>query len=267
PKDSLAFLEEAERILDANGDQTSLGRVNADIKLAQYWRSSGRDIGRSRSYATKAVEICRRHHPTRQLFIYALHHAAISEYFAHHTAASVELSQEAVDLHRRLGAPEIDLIKPLAQLAEEESSLSRFADAERDYKEGVALSLRIYGEDHVESIWTRVRYGGFLRMLGRLRESELLQRKVAETAVRVLSVEESFHVPWTRFELAGTLAELGKIEEAESLYSKAIVTTEKTRPNTYRHASMLESAAPLQLLLGRYELADHMFAQGQSIFE
>ena len=266
-KGSLALLEEAGRILDANGDETSLIRVRTDVALAQYWRTSGRDLGKSRSYAAKAIEICRRHHPNHPELVHAVRMAGSTESFAHHTAEAIGFFKEAVELHRRLGSPEIELIRPLAELAEQETSLSRFADAERDFKESVALSLRLNGEDHVDSIQSGLRYGVFLRTLGRLRESESVLRKASETAVRLLGPEETFHVPTARFELARTLAEIGKIEEAESLYNQAIATREKTRPNTYQHANMLGAAALLELVLGRYELADRMLTQHQSILK
>jgi len=265
-KDSLAFFEEAERILDANGDKTSVIRVSTNVGLAQYWRSSG-SLDKSRSYATKAVEIARRYHPDAHELIEALRAAALTENYLHNDTASIELLREAVELHRRQGAPEIDLIRPLTELAEQETSSSRFADAERDFKDSVALSLRLNGEDHVDSIQTQFRYGSFLRTVGRLRESEMLLRKASETAVRLLGPEESFHVPNARFELARTLAEVGKIEEAESLYNQAISVREKTRPNTNQYANMLEYSALLQLLMGRYELADRMLAQQRAILK
>ncbi len=264
-KDALLSLEEAQRILDANGDQTSLIRVVADITLSIYWR--GRDVGRSRSYATKAVEICRRHHPNDQFLAYALFQAAATEKFAHHTEAAIEFSKEEVELDRRLGVPEMELIESVTMLAELERDLSRFADAERHFKEGIALSLRVNGEDHIGSVYTRMSYSTLLRTLGRLRESEVLLSKAADTAVRLLGPEELLYVPSVRWSLADALADLGKIEEAESLYRQAIATTEKNRPNTLSHAGMLESAGLLQLLMGRYELADHMLAQAQSIME
>jgi tetratricopeptide (TPR) repeat protein len=110
-------------------------------------------------------------------------------------------------------------------------------------------------------------YSTLLRALGKLRESEALLGKAADTAVRLLGPEELLWVPSVRWSLADTLADLGKIEEAESLYRQAIATTEKTRPNTLSHAAMQESAGLLQLLMGRYEIADHMLAQAQSIME
>jgi serine/threonine-protein kinase len=260
-------LEEVERILDANGDQTSTMRIAADGSLSAYWRTVGRDLGKARSYAMKAVEIGRRYHPNTEHFAGALHQAALAEGFAHNTSASLELYKESVELHRRLGVPEIDLIRPLTEMAEQEAGLARFAEAERDFKETVAMSLRVNGEDHVDTIQTRIRYGSFLRTLGRLRESELLLRKAVETGVRLLGPDESFHLPTARFELARTLAELGKIEDAELLYQQALTVREKTRPNTYQHANMLESGALLQEAMGRYELADRMLSQAASIQE
>jgi len=266
-KDSRASLEEAERILDVNRDERSLIRVRAKITLAEYWREGGGDLGRARSYAAKAIEICRRHHPNDPLLIEVLSEAASIELLSHHTAASIELYKEAIELHRRLGRPEIELTRPLGELAAQETSLSQFADAERDFKEVIALSARLNGENHVESFTFERSYGGFLRTLGRLRESEALLREVAERAVRLLGPEESLHVPLARYSLARTLAELGKIEDAELLLREAIADTEKNRPNTIRQAIMLEPAALLQLLMGRYELADRMLAQYQSIME
>jgi len=181
--------------------------------------------------------------------------------------ASFELLKEAVELHRRLGAPEITLIRPLVELAEREQSLPRFADAERHYKEAVALSLRLNGEDHRYSIYTAARYGFFLGAVGRLRESEALLRKALQTGVRVLGPEELLDVPMARQLLAITLGDVGKIEEAELLFRQVIEVKEKTQPNTYFHADVLDFAALLQLLLGRYELADRMLAQAQSIWE
>ena len=266
-KESLAVLEEAERILDANGDQTSALRVTADKWLSAYWRTVGRDLGKARSYAMKAVEICRRYHPNTELLAGALHQAALAENFAHNTSASLEFYKESLELRRRLGSPEIELIRPLTEMAEQETSLARFAEAERDFKETVAMSLRVNGEDHIDTIQTRLRYATFLRTVGRLRESELLLRKAVDTGVRLLGPEESFHLPTARFELARTLAELGNLEQAESLYQQALAVREKTRPNTYQHANMLENAALLQMAMGRYELADRMLSQATSIYE
>jgi serine/threonine-protein kinase len=266
-KDSLAFLEEAERILDSNGDQTSLIRVSTDVRLAWYWGGPGRNLNKLRSYARQAVEICRRNHPKSPLFIESLRMAAEAERWARDARAAFELLKEAVELHRRLGAPEFDLISPLVELAMEEQSLSRFADAERHYKEAVALSLRLNGEEHSFSIHTVVRYGGFLDVVGRLRESEALLRKALQTAVRLLGPEESLRVPLARHMLAVTLSDAGKIEEAELLFRRVMAVREKTQPNTLYHANVLDSAALLQLLLGRYELADRMFAQAQLIWE
>jgi tetratricopeptide (TPR) repeat protein len=131
----------------------------------------------------------------------------------------------------------------------------------------VAMSLRVNGEDHVDTIQTRLRYGSFLRTVGHLHESELLLRAAVETGVRLLGPEESFHLPTARFELGRTLSELGKLEEAEFMYQQALAVREKTRPNTYQHANMLEHAAILQLAMGRYELADRMLSQAASILE
>lgn len=264
-KDSLALLEEAQRILDANGDQTSLIRANVDMVLAIFWQNSGRDIGRALSHATKAVEICRRYHPDDLLFVYALEQAAINQRMTNHPEAAIQLSKEAVDVHRRLGAPALALIKPLIRVAEEESSLSRFADSERDFKEALALSLQLHGENEVDTIETQRRYGESLRLLGRLHESEAMLRKAAETAVRLLGPEESSFVPWARSSLAKTLVSIGKLEEADSLYRQALATTEKARPNTINHANLLERVALLQSTMGRYELADQLLVQWQSI--
>src|SRR5262249_38449295 len=117
-KDSLSFLEEAERILDANGDQTSLVRVFTDMMLSWCWSAIGSDLNKSRSYARKAVEICRRNHPQSPRFVDSLRFAANAESVAldanllidlplANRRASFELLKEAVELHRRLGAPEI----------------------------------------------------------------------------------------------------------------------------------------------------------------
>jgi tetratricopeptide (TPR) repeat protein len=215
----------------------------------------------------KAVEIGRRYHADSQNLAEALHEAALAENFAHRTQASLELYKESLELHRRLGAPEIDLIRPLTEMAEQETAVARFSEAERDFKETVAMSLRVNGEDHVDTIQTRLRYGSFLRTVGHLRESELLLRAAVETGVRLLGPEESFHLPTAQFELARTLEELGKLEEAELLYQQALAVREKTRPNTYQHANMLENGAVLQLAMGRYGLADRMLSQATSILE
>jgi tetratricopeptide (TPR) repeat protein len=146
--------------------------------------------------------------------------------------ASFELLREAVEFHRRLGAPEITLIKPLVDLAWVEQRLSRFADAERHFKEAVALSLRLNGADHSFSLETVTRYGLFLWAVGRLRESEALLREAVQTAVRLFGPEKSFYVPRVRQTLAATLREVGKIEEADLLFRQVMAVTEKTQLST-----------------------------------
>ncbi len=247
-KQALGPLKDAERILDLHGDNSSFTRaIQLDV-MAEYLRGVDRNL--AKRYSDRAVALDRKEFPESAELSEALRGAALLDSEAGNGAGALALLKEAMAVQEATDAPEVHFIRPLAEIAEMEGYALDYAAAEHDYRRALEISLRINGELHVDSIQTRMRYGKFLRLAGRLAESEGMLIEAEKNALRLLGGDETFHLPTVRDELAQTEHALGNLEAAADLYRRAISARESQRSGTRQHAIMLKHYAQLLIDLG-----------------
>jgi tetratricopeptide (TPR) repeat protein len=103
---------------------------------------------------------------------------------------------------------------------------------------------------NIDTIQSGLRYGKFLRGIGRLSESEQYLKRGEASAVTLLGNDESFHLPTVRDELAQTEHALGNFAVAADLYRRAIAARELKRSGNRQHANMLQHYAALLTDMG-----------------
>jgi eukaryotic-like serine/threonine-protein kinase len=242
-KQALAPLQDAERILNAHGDNSSYTRGQQLGAMAEYLR--GTDRNRSYEYAQRGLVLERRFFPHGQQLIEDLRMAALTDTETGRIDRAQPLLKEALAVQEREGAREVNLIRPLVELAEIQAGELDNAAAEINFRRGLEISQRINGEEHVDTIQCRLRLGKYLRGIGHLLESEAMLRQAEVDAVKLLGENESFHLPTVRYEFGLTEYGLGDYAAAADLYRRAIAGREMKRSGNRQHALMLTNYARL----------------------
>jgi eukaryotic-like serine/threonine-protein kinase len=242
-KQALAPLQDAERILDAHGDNSSFTRGQQLGAMAEYLRGSDRN--RSYEYAQRGIVLERRFFPHGQQLIEDLRMAALTDTETGRIDRAQPLLKEALAVQEREGAREVNLIRPLVELAEIQAGELDNAAAEKNFRRGLEISQRINGEEQVDTIQCRLRLGKYLRGSGHLLESEAMLQQAEANAVKLLGENESFHLPTVRYEFALTEYVLGNYATAADLYRRAIAGRELKRSGNRQHALMLTNYARL----------------------
>jgi len=264
-KQALAPLQEAERMLDKQGDVSSFTRARELGAMAEYLR--GVDRNKAREYATRALALERQRYPTSQQFIEDLRSTALIYSETGNRAAALPLLEEALAVQKATGAPELHLVRPLIELAGIQSLQMNDAAAESNFRRGLEISRRLNGELHIDTIQSSLRFGKFLRGAGRLSESEKLLQQAQDSAVKLLGNSETFHLPTVRDELAQTEFALGNFAVAADLYRRAIAARESTRAGTRQHAHMLTNYARLLTQMGHADESERLLGRAIGYYE
>jgi tetratricopeptide (TPR) repeat protein len=264
-REALAPLQDAERILDRHGDQSSKTRARQLISMAEYLRGIDRD--RAREYARRAIALARERYPSSPEHIDALRMGANIELEVRNHPAAAVLFEEAVAAQEAAGMPEIELVRPLTELAEEQGELLRYATAEGNFQRALEISRRLNGDAHIDTIQVRLRFAEFLRDSGRLLESEQLLQIAERDAVTSLGEQETFHLPTVRDQLGHTEYALGNFAVADDLYRRAIAARESTRSGTRQHANMLVHQAQLLTDMGHADESERLVTRAIGYYE
>jgi tetratricopeptide (TPR) repeat protein len=109
---------------------------------------------------------------------------------------------------------------------------SKLREEESMYREALALSRNVYGNDHIEVVYTLANLGSVVGAEGRLSEAERCYREALAISGRLartdnpsavsLSLDGSFRlsVPALLDELAGTLRSESKLGDVEQMYKE-----------------------------------------------
>lgn len=251
-KAAIDVLNDADAAMQARGDTSSRARARLDTLLSEYWR--GTNPLKARELAARSIKLYRERYSDDPDLANALHNAGLIEGSLVNMAGAEVFYRQALATMIRLKAHDAYLVQPMVMLAETQRLMLLAEPAEANFHEALAISKRVNGDSHVDTLQTQLRYGQYLRVVGRNRESLQVLASAEKSAVQKLGDQESFHLPTIRAELANTLFQYGDTAGALAKMRMALVIREQTRPDTAQHANMLVGLA--HLLLGNGQVAE-----------
>jgi serine/threonine-protein kinase len=247
-------LNEAEHILDAGHDHTSPTRAALWLDYAHYYRYTAPE--RMRSYADLAVKLQAERHRIDTTTVLAMKEAARSRFeLGDFEGAETEFLQTLTTTHQVEPGPSAWDIAPLAQIAGVQAELVKLDDAERNFRESWALSRRLNGESHNETLQSQSRLGAFLHNTSRPEEGrQLLAGALAQIVQDPGKRENS--VASVVYALYGqALAADGQFEAAEMLFARELDFVRPLYPQSTLLAQALLHRGTLYTALGRYDAA------------
>jgi tetratricopeptide (TPR) repeat protein len=153
------------------------------------------------------------------------------------------------------------LARDLHQLGELYRDEGRLRQAASSFEESLSLRQRGLGEDHPDTMASKIRLAGTLRQQGRLDEAQFLDECIIEARERLLGAE---HVDTlsARADLAATLSLQGRLADALAVQD-AVLDTYMRLFGPEHLLTLSARAARAELLLRRGELDQARIAQEQ----
>ncbi|KQW45535.1 MULTISPECIES: serine/threonine-protein kinase [unclassified Roseateles] len=173
-----AALAEAKRILDALGDTQSVARAHLLEAMSKAHPFAGRQTV---EWAAQAVAIYRAH-PQSDGLAGALNRLGISlTQLEDHAGAEAAFAESLQLLQRISGTKGSVIITGGLMLAGAQAKQHRIAEAERTYRNTLALSLQRNGAAHIDTLYTQAWFGWFLLRTSRRDEGWSILRAAAST--------------------------------------------------------------------------------------
>ena len=255
-----ALLVEAKAALDAAGDSTSFLRGALLVETARYNKHEGLPV--ARETADAAVAFFRQYHPQRASLVTCYRLAAQARLQARDYEGAQAQAQNAVDAARARGpAGPAWLIGSLADLAEAQQGELELAAAESSLREALAHSLRINGEDHRETVMTRLKLANLLLTTGRTDEGLALQAAARASMARQPDRYDVVFRRDARYFLAAMVLPRGRPEDAAH---ELVPDVESMRASFARSSARSASELGLAeawIALGRLPEARAMLAE------
>src|SRR4051794_6609247 len=110
------------------------------------------------------------------------------------------------------------------------SASQLLAEAEDSLRKALDAAQRINGEDHVDTLQTRMRLGRFLFDTGHTREGLEQLATARALALRVRGADDPFHTPQMVLEYGWGLARHGELQDGLRFMEEAIANRRKNRP-------------------------------------
>jgi tRNA A-37 threonylcarbamoyl transferase component Bud32 len=260
-------LNEAEAILDSTHDYSSPTRAALWLEYAHYFRYTAPE--RMRSYADLAVRLLEHaDHYEWIRVVLAMKEAARARFELGEYEASEALFQETLKVtHTMDPGPSAWDIAPLAQLAGVQAQLYQYDEAERNYRASWALSQKLNGDTHNETLQSGSRLGAFLYDSSRPAEGRLLLSNAMAQIERDPSKQENSVAPVVYGLYGRTLAADGEFEAADKLFTREADFVRRLYPESTLLAKALLHRAELDTALGRYAAAAAALREGTRIWQ
>jgi hypothetical protein len=258
-------LAQVESILDTAGDKTSVTRAALWMETARW--NMYLAPAKMREYADKAVPLTQ---SQRDDWIYplSLEMAAWGRAETGEYRLAAQRYETALQAYRRLepGASAW-VISPLAQLANVRYALLDIQAAEETWRESLAITRRLNGDNHHETLMTEVRFGAFLHETGRREDGETLLRQALAQIERD-STNKGQRVATVVYSLYGrSLLSQGRLQEAGPYLARAVEGTQRLYHDSIPYARALLSQSLLFTALGRHESATQALSEAVRIWE
>ena len=221
----------------------------------------------ARESADAAVAYFREFHPQRPTLINVSRLAARARIFAFEYMGAEASARQAVELSRNQKAASAAwLVGTLADLGEVQWLQLKIEDAERSYRESVATSLKANGEDHPETLTSKIKLASLLLQTGRRDEGEALVKEVQARLDRPDSKISPGRIASIQGILASTRFDLGRPGEAEQATAADVDDLRATFPNSGTLASRHRRLAEIKIALGRYDEAERQLQLGEEVW-
>jgi len=255
-----ALLDEARAALDAAGESTTFLRGALLTETARFHRHEA--LASAVDSADAAVAFFRQYHPQRASLITNYRLAGQARMLARDYAQAEALFESAVATARLRGAAAPAwLVGSLADRGEAQQAQLRFEAAEASFGEALALSVKINGDTHRETLLTRLKLANLKLWTGRTREGLALQAEVRQAVDRQPNRNDA---TWraTEVDLMGvTMLIRGRPMDIEPLLIADLESLRTTIPDsdTRNHGELLLAEA--WIAMGRLAEARPMLAQ------
>ena len=264
---AVAVLDEARAVLDAAGDISSerRGRLLMTYARAHSYTS----FQQTMQAADEAVAFFRRHLPDSWSVPRALQVAANARMMVgDYERANVLYQQALAEVGRREPGASAFAIVPLAGIANANSALVNVMEAERHYREALAVGLGRNGPDHGETLQSLVRLGHYLHATSRREEGRrLMAEATAKLAPAAGPAPPGYVVAVVSGIHASALIAEGSLAKAEPLVAVDLADARQNFPDSQPLTGALRIQASLLVALGDYEQADKLLVEAFTIWK
>ena len=259
----LPVLDEARRILDANGDQRSRLRGELLTRLAQ--RHQNVSFEKMQAYADEAVAVLRAHAvPNEDRLSTALHLAARARVQRGAPAEGERLYRESiVEVNKETPVAHLNVVQGLVALGECLALQHKVDAAAQSYRDAADTGRTYLGESDPGTIVAQSRLAALLHATGRREEGRRLHRDALRRVLEVKGSDDTLFTPIVRMDFGRSLFADGRLHEALEL----IVATNESNRRHYQGSAVLgqglRAQATVCTALGRYDAARDLFAQAR----
>ncbi|HKE49359.1 MAG TPA: serine/threonine-protein kinase, partial [Rhodanobacteraceae bacterium] len=246
-------IAEAKAILDAGGDTTSM--LRGKLLLASAEERQRSDLPAARKAALDAVHVFSGHKASGDL-AEAHYRVGLTASYSDEPRDAIAPLKRAIDISAKVdGVPNPKLVVYYYQLAESEDGALDYDAAEWAARESVRQSVVVNGEDHVDTLQSRVLLGEVLIDAGRIGDGLGMIQQAKPQMLRLVARDDALHRPPTL--RASGLALLGAGDPAAALadLSASIETTRKPAAPRLVVALTMEDIANALIELDRRDEA------------
>jgi eukaryotic-like serine/threonine-protein kinase len=265
--EALPLLEQARRIVDDAGGagRPLLGKLLT--RLAIVYQDISYD--QARDTADAAVQALRadvvRDHMELGL---ALMLAGRQRNAQGDPALAEPLFAEAIAVLRQDNRmPQRALTQHMRSLAESQLLQFKLDDAERTYREAIALAHERQGELSFDAYWGESRLAWLLHRMGRRDEARRLHSAALDKALRDEPNVGSAFLEQVRNNYGRSLLAEGRLAAALPLLELAAESSRANRPGAALLGHRLRDLGALQVALGRYDAARQSFDEGLALWQ
>ena len=259
----LPALEEARRILDANGDQSSRLRGDLLTRLAQ--RHQNVSFEKMQVYADAAVAVLRAHQvPNEDRLGTALHLAARARVQLGAYAEGERLYRESIaEVRKETPVAHLNVVQALVALGECLALQHKADAAVQTYRDAAATGRKYLGESDPGFIVAQSRLAALLHATGRREEGRRLHQDALQRVLEVKGSDDTLFTPIVRMDFGRSLFAEGRLRDALEMVVATNASNRRHYPGSAVLGQGLRTEAAICTALGRHDAARELFAQAR----
>ncbi len=257
----LPALEEAKRILDANGDTGSRLRAELFTRLAQ--RHQNISFEKMRGYADEAVRILTAYEtPDEDRMSTALHLAARARVQLGEFADGERLYRRSIDeLRKSKPVPQVALLQAAVALSEAVAAQQHFDLAIAELRQAGETARETLGPNDPGTIVAESRLAALLHTVGRRDEARHLHEDALKRVLAVKGDDDTLYTPIVRADWGRSLLVEGRLKDAEENIGRVVEIDRRHYPRSAVLGNVLRTRAAIETARGHYAEARALFAE------